>query len=583
MKFPAYHFLFWLLFYQQLSTCHSPIFYVNGEDYYSYGHGRAFFYYNQDDRVQVLSELKQAVRARYALLDIKRQRLGIDASMVFDRALQRERLIPDTRDSFAQARANLAFLDRIKATAAQLQDSHLQVKELVSLPDIYLGLKTRLVEGRLVVAAIESRLEEQWRHQQISIEVGDEVLAIDGQAVDDRLTQLQGFIAGSSQAYRRAVAAESLTRRSFYYPGKAESSLLIRSAEDQQERIVSLTWFTNAESIRPDAARYLLHHGINYRPEEEYVGASVYDPPIDLVDVEEWFAVDAADQLAYRTGYMWTPDQRLVAVIQLFSFYSLEVIQGEDERILAWELPIINFIKSLEQQKIQLILDIRWNEGGHTFLAENLVRILMPLGETYASYTEAFRITPSIRQMWQGQDYKLEPYHSDSQAVHYVNEAAMNGRDHTSVWSHSEPLQSHPEVGGYRQPIVVLLSPYCLSSCELLALLLQSNQRATLLGAASNGTGAGYFEWEPFSGGRWTDSYEIITADIPNYLIGRPGQTDIMLYSTPYAYLDFNQENRPVMVDQDYQEKVEDLLNAAKGWYSAAAEQLSREYLEQSH
>ena len=51
----------------------------------------------------------------------------------------------------------------------------------------------------------------------------------------------------------------------------------------------------------------------------------------------------------------------------------------------------------------------------------------------------------------------------------------------------------------------------------------------------------------------------------------------------PLAYPDFNQENWPVMVDLDYQEKIGDLQHLAKGWYSAAEEQLRRQYLEQSH
>ncbi|MFW7381170.1 MAG: S41 family peptidase [Oligoflexus sp.] len=583
MKFPAFHLLVWIFLYQHLSTCHGPVARLTDENHYSYGHGRSFFYYNQDDRLQILREFKQAIRARYALLDIKRQRLGVDAALVFDQALEREAAMLDVHDPSAQAQSNLEFMDRLKAIAAIFQDSHLQLKELVPLPDVYLGLKTRWVEGHIIITSMENRLEEIWRHQKISIEIGDQIIAIDGKPVDEWLEILQDYIPGSSKAYRQELAAEALTKRSFYYPERATSHLRIRSANDKYERDVNLTWYTNAETIRPDAALFLVNRGIQFRVEESYIGVNIYDAPLNLEASEEWFSADAPDQLVYRLGYIRKPGKKPVGVLQVFSFYSLEIIQSDGEMLDTWEAPLVRFVKELNEEKTELILDIRWNEGGHTFLAENLVRILMPIEVSYASYTEAFRITPSIRQMWQGQDFKVDSSYSDSQAVRYVNEATMNARDHTYVWAHSEPLEAHPEVGGFEQGLIVLVSPSCLSSCELLAMLLQQHKRATLLGSETNGTGAGYFEWEPFSGGRWTDSYEVITVDIPNYLIGRPGQAGKMLYPSPTAYIEFNKENQPIVADIPYRETQQDVLRAGTGWFEAAILRLRDEYHEQSH
>jgi hypothetical protein len=101
-------------------------------------------------------------------------------------------------------------------------------------------------------------------------------------------------------------------------------------------------------------------------------------------------------------------------------------------------------------------------------------------------------------------------------------------------------------------------------------MMFQFNHRAKLLGSFTNGTGGAFFEWQPFTGVHWSDRYEVIRINIPNYLVGKPGRPGVNIFPDPKAYLTYNHENLPLQADHYYAETLEDYLKRSTGWFRTA-------------
>jgi hypothetical protein len=494
---------------------------------------------------------------------------------VFQQAKRRERQIQDVHSPFAQAKANLAFMDRLKRVISQFEDSHLRLEEMVPYQKVFLGVQTRLAGGRVYVTGLEDGLTPSLTRQQPSISLGDELLQVNGQPVDDLLDDLETYIPASSAAYRRQRAAEALGKRSFLWPQAPTSHWTLRASETGERYSVDLAWAVSPDNLRPDLRTYLARLGVQLRQEKDYYGFRHDDPPRQLAESKTWYGANSPEELVYRTGWL-TRDGRRAGVIQLYSFYHLDVLQADHDRLVSWEEPLVAFIRQLNRCQCPLVVDLRWNEGGHTFLAETFLQLIAQADTSYASYTEGFRLTPSIRQMWQSYQASQPVYSAEDQAARFVNEAAMNRRSHTHVWAHSEALRAHRDIGGYNQDVVTLISPYCMSTCELLVMMLQARTH-------TNGTGAGFFEWEPFAGAAWRDSYEAVYLEIPNYLLGRPGEVGQRIFNQRDAYFTYNKENQPVKADITYRPGLSDYLAGAPGWYNRAWSVVFRQQSVMTH
>ncbi|SMF47315.1 S41 family peptidase [Pseudobacteriovorax antillogorgiicola] len=522
-----------------------------------------FFYYKLDQRLDSLATIQKAIETKYALIDIKQERLGLDIEGLFRKARDRERDYPNTEKSFYRAVSNLWFLDRVRQVVASFQDTHLQVLPLLELPTVHLGFQIHHVDQKYIITGMDSDLEEV-------LEIGDQIFALDGEPIDLITRDLQQYISSSSPSYREQLAVQALTKRSFRYPKSPRTRLTIRSRNGEIKDL-TLAWHYDYEVIRMDAMHYLQNRGFSYKesPALFDTGFSPYRSPMGLVDADDWYGVEDKGRLMFRTGFMEL-NKQTAGVIQVYSFFEHQVSRYQSGKAKDWDEPISKFLKQLKAKNFPLILDLRHNPGGHVDLPIQLMSLIARSGESYPSYMEGFRVTPNIIQTWERASPLSAASRDEKRAIRQLRRAVANGQGYTGTWEKTDPIKADQDVKGFDQPIVALISPQCISACDIFALLLESSKRATLIGSTANGTGAGFFDWAPFSGSTWVDMHEIFQMEIPNMLFSHGLPEGPAEYSSSTSVIRFNRENRPVSSDIFYQTRREDVLSGHRGWYGKA-------------
>ena len=239
---------------------------------------------------------------------------------------------------------------------------------------------------------------------------------------------------------------------------------------------------------------------------------------------------------------------------------------------VAWDSPIVTFLKELERNAIPLVLDIRVNNGGNISFPNRLMEHLARNDGVSNSFGVAYRVTPSMRQLWQRSIGKTETRYLLAQK--YVSEAVYKKKRHTRVWKFKDEISYSQEVGGFNQKILTLIGPKCLSACDILAGLLKASNRATLIGQSTNGTGGGFFEWEPYGKSEWTDPFEVVKAQIPNSLFGFPMPKNDLALAKDNAFIKFNSENKPTTPHITYRTKFGDFKKRDKFLFKTAAREI---------
>jgi hypothetical protein len=147
-----------------------------------------------------------------------------------------------------------------------------------------------------------------------------------------------------------------------------------------------------------------------------------------------------------------------------------------------------------------------------------------------------------------------------------------DNREYTQMFTHSSVTPS-PLIGGYDKKIVALITPYCISACDITSFIFKSSERVTLIGSQSNGTGAGFINSKEITTG-WEDDLKIFNTSIPNLLFGIPGSktdTEILIFEQDNAFK-LDTENQPTVADVQYSTTRKDLLNKNIGWPEKAVE-----------
>jgi hypothetical protein len=115
-------------------------------------------------------------------------------------------------------------------------------------------------------------------------------------------------------------------------------------------------------------------------------------------------------------------------------------------------------------------------------------------------------------------------------------------------------------VGGYPGKILTLVSPSCISACDMTASLLKKSGRSVLMGTHSNGTGAG-FESSQALDSSFKDTNDELSIKIPNFMFGVPDKVLDQSKAVPYAQFEASYllENRPTIADIQYALTTDDL------------------------
>ena len=557
--------------------------------------GAAFYYYDHADRQDVAAQLRKAMTDNYSLREIKQRRLGVDTAALFEAFEAGEAAIPDVSEPEAQAAANLAFIDRARQVIAQYQDTHLSVGGLVSAPVILNGLELREVEGRFYVVSLQPKVvafaaaASSAPDLYTQIALGDEVTSIDGRPVSALVEEMASYEGASSADFRRLIATKRLTVRNYAFPEKPYADYQFVSHGDSPASFsVRLPYFVQeGEAVRADAHYLLAKRGFlplknmkatwnEERRSWDFGGAlpsNGFDKwsqvPAGLVDIQEWHDLDFGSGLALRTGYVFKGG-KAYGVAQIYSFMVGALKNTETNETMAFEAALTTFVSSLKANQIPLIIDLRNNGGGRTNLPATVLSAIASTGAAYPSFTEAFRVTRPIRQMLETYSPPLlgtAGFDPERIAFEQLEAAVSGGKSHTDAIDYTSQISS--SIGGYDQPVVAMITPNCISSCDITSILMKASHRVTLLGTHANGTGAGMRREAPFTGATWTDSFDILTANIPNFLFGYPGAPGELVHEGDKAF-ELNSENVPVAADVQYDYTLDDMFAGSKGWIAKA-------------
>lgn len=576
------------------------------KDVYS---GVKFHYLDRKDRLMILNDFLNTVELEYALLPLKEKRIGLNFKQLREEANAAEAAVEDfiltgadrknedlrAKVSFLQASSNMDFLDRMQLVVSKFKDTHFSINETISRPNTYMGLRLFRVDGKIVIGSIDKKfiaMVEKLSGTDFSgIKIGDEVVSIDDVGVEDRINELKPYVDSSTPEFTDMQAVRALTLRNFKYDKKNFMKIAFKSAG-----VFKMPLFVNNPSgttPRLDAITYFEKYklptdstsiGIAFdkstgkwvdSPTMSFQGYSAYNLKENLKGVTE--LSDDRGSPAIRTGY-YIQKGKTYAVMQLMTFSTKNVKNKATDT----EMPFLDAIRAFaldaKQNELPVILDLRVNGGGNAAFPAAVLKIFSEEKKVYGGPTRGYRVTPYMRNMEEPGYYQGVEGEEVTEGLTYddlrniMDDALNEGKVFAPMYN-TGSIQADARIGGFAQKMVVLVTPNCVSACDMTSFLFQESKRATLIGTSSNGTGAGYRSSSELNT-EWTDPLRVLTTNVPNFLFGRPGKDVEKSVYGENSVEELCSENIPAIADVQYSTTKLDLAKGNLGWLQKAAEVL---------
>jgi hypothetical protein len=546
-------------------------------------------------RVKVACGLRDAMESRYVFFPVKRAMLGGSGGQAFD---SRSRLDACVAEERAIGREDDAtrFYDRMRRCTAAFQDGHLILGAPARLPLVALGVGLRLADGKVYVANRERKLagtlsaSSVARDLEAVLAVGNEVLEVDGRPVADWLEELGRYVPASSPAARLERAVDALTRRDFLYPERRTATLTV--LVNGARRAVELPWW-----ISPDAAGHVMTQGylrrtgiptggpITWRRDaakeasEEaavlgYLRTDTILPPSDAAGLREYLSDQ--DRPAVRLGEVVRRKDRAFCYLQILTFHTESLGDRDGRQPFATVLE--GFVKECKEKELDLVLDLRQNEGGYISHSSALLGMLSPKGRSYPGGALLLRANTLNQLVFQQRSQTVGGIAAraaggefEPRVVEAIGEARRARQDFTPAFL-EPPVRASEAVGGYDGRVVALVAPTCMSACDRLAGMLRGAGRAVLVGGPTEGAGGSQQEAKDLSA-RWTDPEGLLSLSIPNAAFGV--QHDLPAEQRAERSADeffraLAVENHPVPPDVPYATGLEDVTGHNRGWLAKA-------------
>lgn len=541
--------------------------------------GYDFYYYTQADRLKAINQFLDAVELEYAALPYKIKTLQISLNGLRKAAVEAEAAIPDTDVKIEQAKSNMDFLDRGRKLVANFQDTHFDLYPSLGTNAYFLGFTIGKMEDKYVIAGLFQKLlgySKRYTTQLDRIKNGQEVVAIDGVPVADAVKALEPYISSSSTTARELLAIDALTVRSFSIPQKNYAVVTIKD-ENGNEASYRIPWFT-AKGARVDQD-LLIKEG-DFRTFNELLltwdkekkkwineGDSSdlgdgFSEIIPLMDEEIFYNSDKDEVI--KAGFQ--VDSGKSYVIAKINSFEYPDLQDKDGQAITFAKAVGHIARMAEGSGSPVILDLRNNPGGQQSLAAQLLAAFTEKDKIYPGPVMGYRVTRTTQLISEFDQGTIRPGLSlnlpGDQIYDLFKEAVANKSVYTAAVSNGD-IVADPEVGGFSQKMAVLTSPFCISTCDIAALLFKTSGRAIIVGMPTNGTGDGFSGGEALT--KWSDSYRIFSSQIPNHLFGRPGGE-----AGEYIFRDkleaLTSENRPTMPDVAHAPTMDDLNSKGIAW-----------------
>jgi hypothetical protein len=556
---------------------------------------------SERQRIQIACGLRDAMEKRYVFFSVKGRMLeaqgtlGFDARRHLDACVEAERAIPREEEP-------LRFYDRLRRCVSAFEDGHLIFGVPARLPQVGLGFGLRLVEGRVVVATRERKLSSYLetvgglRDLEELLAVGNEVLEIDGKPVLEAVDELARYVPGSSLAARRERAVDALTRRDFAYPERRAATVAV--AVGGGRRLVELPWWTSRDAAGHVMTRRWLkrtgvattdllrwrHDGARDAPDREAASAQGYLrtdtilPARDAASLRE--LSDEADHPAVRLGEVVRGPDRAYCYLQILTFHT-ETLGGRDGR-QGFMPAVEGFLRGCREKGLDLVLDLRQNEGGYIAHSSAIFALLGEPRKAYPGGALLLRANTLNQLVYRERSPALgaAPARADDafdprRIADAIGAARSAGHEFTNAFL-ERPLGAGEAEGGFPGRVVALTSPSCMSACDRLALLLQASGRAVLVGGPTEGAGGSQQETKNLVV-RWSDPEGLVSVSIPNAAMGVQRTLPVVAgagFGAEDFFTGLAFENRPVKPDVSYATRVEDVVSGNRGWRAVVDEVL---------
>lgn len=567
-------------------------------------------------RVRAACELREVITAQYSLYDQKERRLKKSDGTPFSSNEHLEKCV--NREAQTEDTSDLHFMDRLKQCIAGFKDTHLHIDGQVSVPAVFSGISVQSSEGKYYISAIRPTLLDYLKEKldpetlallNSSLQRGNEILEIDGQKPADLVAYYSTFISGSSESFIRARAEYALFSREFSLPTRGFVSLKILAAE--KPRLISLPWWAGGSAkSRKDAMDYFKSVGIPLtervkiaKSKENGFDMGTFGDEVGYSLETPLFSNPFAPLVTFftqsgetyaRMGEVNTKKGSF-CYFQLLSFEATDLFTLENGRPVKKRDGLLGtlreFLSECQARDQSLVFDLRLNGGGSPSIPPQILSLLLNAKETSGSVVNAFRVTPANARLEATvsdfPEFSVKDLEKWNERVSQSFETAFKLHPAFTDIIPEENITADPKFArAFTGKVFALVTPYCISACDIMSALLKRSGRATLIGNHSNGTGAGFHGTPRIGSGVFNDPYHEFSIRIPNFLFGVAKKPVASLEPIPYLANEeeFLLENRPTAADIYFEPGLKDFSGVGRsGWETAVLKAMNMAPLTGTH
>lgn len=504
------------------------------------------------DREATARQAAHAMEKKYALWELKgdaRARLAACAS--------RERKLPRS--------TRLGFEERLQECMAGFHDSHLVAQPQIARPQVWAGAEIGELEGRFVLQRVSKTL--MMIHP--ALKPGALVLKVNGLTPEAWIRRLSPMISSSSSSHLKRASLRAILQRDFAYPLRQVLHIELDSGT------IELTWWYLGPNQRSDLRELFEERGIRHvsefdpaleerlRAGTEMAGFAEETPLPSSEPLTEF--LNERGQVGLRLGYLGK-EGSAACYVQLLTFSARSWRPAFASRIsVPFEAPFQSFAAACQKKALPLVLDLRSNPGGDPELARKVVEAFGRPGTSQPGLLFSARRTEHTEQLLEA--YKLGPGYPEPEnplaSMRLRPEALRLAEQERATylpWVGQEPIVTATDKG-FSGEILALISPFCISTCEIAAGLLHGSKRARLIGEPTNGTGGRFLELGDTPSAAWRDDvHGTVLIKIPNTLFAvEPSDGWDPVKPRPFRdWTHLLRENRPIAPEKPLRASIQD-------------------------
>ncbi len=360
----------------------------------------------------------------------------------------------------------------LKKCLSHFRNGHISVN-LRNTVKVRLPFQVLYTQGKYLVKSVFPR---ESCVSMNSLQRGDEILMIDGKPIEEFVTDLKTYQINSSSHAQVQKAVSALTTRNYAYPETSVAQIQVK----REREVIDLreNYYFFRDDFSDDQLQPLVERSITqcYREQDQphqgrgyYFSRSLYST--------SWTAFSDSSRVkeiaSFSKGVEGLPINSCYLKIKDFNHNQVFLNSSGEETDL-WDQIEVDIDQCKYEQK-KLILDIRSNVGGAYQRLSRLLNVLVPAHLNNGSEYRSLRVQHSFAGEF---SCELESITENFEGLNLETFSSSLCRtlDIEPMW-----------LEGYAQEILVLTSPFCKSSCDLLTRTLKNLPNTTLLGTPTEG------------------------------------------------------------------------------------------------